>query len=157
MATDPAVLQADLRDLLNALGMGDHARPQSPHEVFQGCVAEVRRRLARIEELEAALIAFMEEEFRVAQNHAQWIDGKRVFNEEIWERADPTSFALIKQGRDALRGSRQHQLAAAPDLLAALRTALKWMQTPRYRDAKTPLALAHQQIQAAIRKAEGRS
>jgi hypothetical protein len=37
------VLQDDLRELLEALELGTHARPASPHEVFQECIAEVRR------------------------------------------------------------------------------------------------------------------
>ena len=32
-------VQEDLRELLRVLGMGDHARPQSPHEVFQEAIA----------------------------------------------------------------------------------------------------------------------
>lgn len=47
MASD-AVMQSDLRELLVALDMGDHARPQSPHEVFQEALAEVRRVKAKI-------------------------------------------------------------------------------------------------------------
>ena len=42
---DAEVAQADLRDLLLILGMGDYARPQSPHEVFQEALAVLRTRL----------------------------------------------------------------------------------------------------------------
>jgi hypothetical protein len=38
-----AVLQEDLSEMLRVLGLGDHARPQSPHEVFLECIAEVKR------------------------------------------------------------------------------------------------------------------
>jgi hypothetical protein len=40
---DSEVLQNDLQEMLQALGMFDGARPQSPHTVFQECLAEVRR------------------------------------------------------------------------------------------------------------------
>ena len=33
----------DLGALLNALGLGDHARPESPHEVMLQCIAEAKR------------------------------------------------------------------------------------------------------------------
>lgn len=36
------VMQDDLSELLRALGMGDHARPESPHEVMQQCIAKAR-------------------------------------------------------------------------------------------------------------------
>ena len=35
-------VHADLGQLLEVLGLGDYARPESPHEVFQQCVAKVR-------------------------------------------------------------------------------------------------------------------
>ena len=35
-----SLMQDDLADLLRALEMGDHARPQSPHEVMQSAIAE---------------------------------------------------------------------------------------------------------------------
>ena len=37
------VLQEDLRDMLEALGLGYYARPQSPHKVFRECIDEVKR------------------------------------------------------------------------------------------------------------------
>ena len=46
MATDSDVLHADLVELLTVLGMSDHARPQSPHEVFQEALGVLRERLA---------------------------------------------------------------------------------------------------------------
>lgn len=42
------VLQDDLRELLQALGMPDGARPQSPHEVFQEALTVLRARLATL-------------------------------------------------------------------------------------------------------------
>ncbi len=47
-----AVAQNDLAELLTILGMGDHARPQSPHEVFQEALSVLRKRLGaeRVEE-----------------------------------------------------------------------------------------------------------
>lgn len=38
-------LQSDLAQLLKILGMGDHARSQSPHEVFQEALVVLRKRL----------------------------------------------------------------------------------------------------------------
>jgi hypothetical protein len=35
-------IHADLGELLVMLGLGDYARPQSPHEVFQMCLARLR-------------------------------------------------------------------------------------------------------------------
>lgn len=46
MANDSGIAQSDLAELLNVLGMGDHARPQSPHEVFQEALGVLRKRLA---------------------------------------------------------------------------------------------------------------
>lgn len=37
------LILADLGRLLDLLGLGDHARPQSPHEVFLMCLAELER------------------------------------------------------------------------------------------------------------------
>jgi hypothetical protein len=37
------LILADLGELLEALGLGDYARPVSPHEVMQQCIAEVRQ------------------------------------------------------------------------------------------------------------------
>lgn len=39
------VLHADIAELLTTLGMGDHARPQSPHEVFQDALSVLKARL----------------------------------------------------------------------------------------------------------------
>lgn len=35
-AGDPSVMQDDLRELLDALDLGTHARPVSPHQVMAG-------------------------------------------------------------------------------------------------------------------------
>lgn len=40
------IAQSDLAELLTVLDMGDHARPQSPHEVFQEALGVLRQRLA---------------------------------------------------------------------------------------------------------------
>jgi hypothetical protein len=37
------IMQDDLRELLDALGMFSGAQPQSPHEVMQNAIAAVRR------------------------------------------------------------------------------------------------------------------
>lgn len=50
---DSGVLQDDLRDMLQALGLPDCARPQSPHEVFRLCIAEVQRLREQVLILEA--------------------------------------------------------------------------------------------------------
>jgi hypothetical protein len=50
-----AVMQ-DLADLLNVLGLGDHARPQTPHEVFRECIASVAEITQQREEAEGANI-----------------------------------------------------------------------------------------------------
>lgn len=42
---DSGVLQDDLRQLLELLGLPTHARPQSPHEVFQEALGVLRKRL----------------------------------------------------------------------------------------------------------------
>jgi hypothetical protein len=44
--TERDAVMADLGQLLNTLGLGDHARPDSPHDVMQQCIAEVARRLS---------------------------------------------------------------------------------------------------------------
>lgn len=49
MANDSDLAQSDLAELLNVLGMGDHARPKSPHEVFQEALGVLRQRLAATE------------------------------------------------------------------------------------------------------------
>ena len=36
-------IRADIGQLLEALGLGDYARPESPHQVMLQCIAEVRR------------------------------------------------------------------------------------------------------------------
>ena len=45
--TSSGVLQNDLIELLTILGMSTHARPQSPHEVFQEALSVLRDRLTR--------------------------------------------------------------------------------------------------------------
>lgn len=47
MANSYDIAQSDLAELLNVLGMGDHARPQSPHEVFQEALRVLRARLGK--------------------------------------------------------------------------------------------------------------
>jgi len=42
-ANTMSVMQDDLAELLRVLRLGDHARPQSPHEVMQEALAEVAR------------------------------------------------------------------------------------------------------------------
>lgn len=42
------LLQDDLKELLNILDMPDHARPQSPHDVFQEALRHLRIALARL-------------------------------------------------------------------------------------------------------------
>jgi hypothetical protein len=39
------VLQNDLREMLQALGMNDGAQPRSPHEVFQSALVEMKKQL----------------------------------------------------------------------------------------------------------------
>lgn len=46
MANSSDIAQSDLAELLTVLGIGDHARPQSPHEVFQEALGVLRERLA---------------------------------------------------------------------------------------------------------------
>ncbi|MDX1390552.1 MAG: hypothetical protein R3344_15290, partial [Acidobacteriota bacterium] len=53
-ALNTEVLQADVRDLLRALGISDHARPISPHEVVQTEVLPaIRAALDRVRALKA--------------------------------------------------------------------------------------------------------
>lgn len=40
---DSDILQNDLRELLDVLGMPSGAQPRSPHKVFQDALAEVKR------------------------------------------------------------------------------------------------------------------
>lgn len=62
-APDPGTLSAgerdavhaDLGELLEMLGLGNYARPESPHAVFRQCLAEVLARLEAMEHLKAAL------------------------------------------------------------------------------------------------------
>lgn len=49
--SDTSIMQNDLADL-RVLGMGDHARPESPHQVMLRVIAEVRLLRARVEVLE---------------------------------------------------------------------------------------------------------
>lgn len=48
MQADADDLQEDLRQMLEALGMSDHARPYSPHRVFQEALNEMKRQLAAV-------------------------------------------------------------------------------------------------------------
>lgn len=45
MQADADDLQEDLRQMLEALGMSDHARPYSPHRVFQEALTEMKLQL----------------------------------------------------------------------------------------------------------------
>lgn len=49
MANSSDIAQSDLAELLTILGMGNHARPQSPHEVFQEALGVLRQRLVATE------------------------------------------------------------------------------------------------------------
>ncbi|NEU14703.1 hypothetical protein G3T14_21730 [Methylobacterium sp. BTF04] len=49
MSTDAEALHSDLAELLTLLGIGDHARPQSPHEVFQEALGVLRKRLVDLD------------------------------------------------------------------------------------------------------------
>lgn len=44
---DASVAQDDLAAILRELGLGDHARPESPHEVVQGLVLPTVREVVR--------------------------------------------------------------------------------------------------------------
>ncbi|MCX7322200.1 MAG: hypothetical protein NT113_22910 [Hyphomicrobiales bacterium] len=56
MQADADDLQEDLRQMLEALGMSDHARPYSPHRVFQEALNEMKRQLAAVPR-SAAIVA----------------------------------------------------------------------------------------------------
>jgi hypothetical protein len=63
---------------------------------------------SRTRMLERALRAFMEQEKRQARNsYSLWDGRRRLFNEEIWQRADPEGYRLWATGRDLLRGERR--------------------------------------------------
>lgn len=48
MQADADDLQEDLRQMLEALGMSAHARPYSPHRVFQEALNEMKRQLVAV-------------------------------------------------------------------------------------------------------------
>lgn len=54
LQADADDLQEDLRQMLEALGMSNHARPYSPHRVFQEALTEMKRRLVIDQELREA-------------------------------------------------------------------------------------------------------
>jgi hypothetical protein len=49
--SEEAIMQDDLRELLDALGMFSGAQPQSPHEVMQNAIAVARRLRAALERI----------------------------------------------------------------------------------------------------------
>lgn len=62
---DQEVLHADLCELVVALGMGNYARPQSPHEVFQQALEVLRQKLSDAEFAQKSLkdiVAFCDRE-----------------------------------------------------------------------------------------------
>lgn len=50
-AAERDLIRADLGQLLETLGLGDYARPESPHEVFLECLASVRQMAAFVRSL----------------------------------------------------------------------------------------------------------
>ncbi|WP_449411127.1 hypothetical protein [Methylobacterium komagatae] len=80
------LIQSDLRELLAILGLSDHARPQSPHEVFQHALSYLKGRLALSDEAFATL----HDLYDAASEHAAFVPEKtmdradRLFR---WERS----------------------------------------------------------------------
>lgn len=70
MADDKDILHADLCELLTILGMGDHARPQPPHEVFQEALGVLRKRVSEFERWTGLTDAIRE----IADMPADWPD-----------------------------------------------------------------------------------
>ena len=58
---------ADLGQLLEVLGLGDYARPESPHEVFGQCVAKARELLAERDRLRGQLADAVKRAERLAE------------------------------------------------------------------------------------------
>ena len=57
------------------------------------------------EALRASLVGFMEDAARVAQSSfARLVDGEEIWNDDIWQEADPDGFALYVAGSKALEG-----------------------------------------------------
>jgi len=63
------LMHADLGDLLEATGLGDFARPQSPHEVMQQAIARVREIREERERLTGAIHAAVNAERGRVQGH----------------------------------------------------------------------------------------
>ena len=78
MQADADDLQEDLRQMLEALGMSAHARPYSPHRVFQEALNEMKRQLVAVPRSAASTVEPVAWQWRVriGDGWSQWIDGK---------------------------------------------------------------------------------
>ncbi|WP_232629185.1 hypothetical protein [Methylobacterium sp. Leaf118] len=102
MATDTDIAQADLAELLTILGMGDHARPQSPHEVFQDALSVLRRRLGGTQRQPESAVAADEEDDREVDRILA-MSGDDLRAELVTEGHDPD--ALVRQMKQGLDGT----------------------------------------------------
>lgn len=89
-------VQADLRELLGALGMGDHARPQSLHEVFQECIQEVRRERERLD----VVATFWEDEKRRRAEEKERADEEKARADKAEIERDACCFGCPCCGAD---------------------------------------------------------
>lgn len=64
MPTQEDVFQGDVRDLLSAVGLSDHARPKSPHRVVQDEVIPTARKQREALETIRDELQDVEQEYR---------------------------------------------------------------------------------------------
>jgi hypothetical protein len=99
--TERDMIRADLGDLLEALGLGDYARPESPHEVMRQCIDEVERRrsgpgphdvIVRWQDVRVGDLVVLDDCLVLAERveivPKPWGDGTDFTAADVWHRLD---------------------------------------------------------------------
>ena len=102
MQADADDLQEDLRQMLEALGMSDHARPYSPHRVFQEALNEMKRQLAAVPRSAATsatdLLAWLRDETSLELSFERWEEDGRWQVHEIRGGRNDQEWSLLGRG-----------------------------------------------------------
>jgi hypothetical protein len=143
--TDLDVMHRDLQELLVALGLRSGARPESPHQVMQEAIAEVRRRSADSHEQlerERELQKWIREQKERAENAEAEVERLRNVNSLMVSEHDDDLDGL--GGRlEKAETERDRQREGFEEAVKALRKAE--VERDRYRENMAQLRIQHKE------------
>ncbi len=131
-----SLIQDDLAALLRALGMGDHARPESPHEVMLSAIAGVERlRVWRDEVLGHGVVSLMNKAGAEVERLRRILHETELARDERWERAKQTEAKLkaVVEAGSALASAAAQSAADLDPEIEAWRAAVKDLEQSKTR------------------------